>query len=84
MSGAKKIIKLLKKLSLLIDIRSGIKYSKNSLSLWNYRYYIQTILKFFIEIFIELSNIHRNVNRNILNKFICFHVNFLTKGDNNM
>lgn len=47
MSGAKKIIKLLKKLSLLIDIRSGIKYSKNSLSLWNYRYYIQTILKFF-------------------------------------
>lgn len=47
MSSAKKIIKLLKKLLLLVDIRSGIEYSRNSSPLWNYGYYIQTILKFF-------------------------------------
>lgn len=55
MSGAKKIIKLLKKLSLLIDIRSGIEYSRNSPPLWNYRYYVQKILEFFYR------NIHRIV-----------------------
>lgn len=55
MSGAKKIIKLLKKLSLLIDIRLGIEYSRNSPPLWNYRYYVQKILEFFYR------NIHRIV-----------------------